>query len=151
MKETTFGIIAVVLIIFMITVGCGHGISSGDGKKIGQVIQMGQHGMVCQTYEGKIVRGGFGNGSGVQGGVFDFTVENPKIIDQLNKAMEDRSEIEITYKKVTFSSVCACESDHFVTEVKVISDPCSSKSAADPKEQKRQELLRQLKELGSQQ
>jgi len=133
----------------------GHGIDSGDGKKIGQVIQLGKHGMLCSTYEGKLVRGGMNTGSGVLGGVFDFTVEGDDLYSRLNKAMEAQQEIEITYHKVSFSGPCTSESDHFVRGFRVISDTAptvqvkpSDAASATPnpseKERKLQKLLHEL-------
>jgi hypothetical protein len=142
---------SLLMIGMMFLVGCGHGIDSGDGKKIGQVIQMGRHGWMCPTYEGSIVRGGFNTGSGVAGGTFYFTVEDPKLVERLFKAMEQQQEIEVTYKKVSFSGPCTCESDHFVTSFEVLKDTTPSvtvnPAAVDPKEAKRKELMQQLQEL----
>ncbi len=139
-----------IIALSSLLVGCGHGINSGTGKKIGQVIQIGQHGMFCSTYEGKLVRGGFNTGSGVSGGVFDFTVDSDALFMSLNHAMEAQQEIEITYTKVTFSGPCTAESDHFVTAFRVISETTPTvtvKPPADEKEKKRQELIKQLKDL----
>ena len=83
------------LAFVVLLAGCGHGINSGTGKKIGQVIQLGQHGMICKTYEGKLVRGGFNTGSGVAGGVFEFTVDSPELFTLLNIAMEKQQEASI--------------------------------------------------------
>ena len=46
-------ILLVIMAILMI--GCGYGINSGVGKKIGQVVKMGEYGAVCTTYEGELV------------------------------------------------------------------------------------------------
>ena len=136
--------------MLLLTVGCGHGVDAGAGKKIGQVIQLGQHGWMCSTWEGRLVRGGFNTGSGVVGGVFDFTVEDPGLVGKLTVAMEKQQELEVTYKKVAFSGPCTCESDHFITGFRVLTETTPTvvvTPAADPREAKRQELLRQMKEL----
>lgn len=130
--------------------GCGHGLQSGTGKKIGQVIQIGQHGLLCKTYEGKLVRGGFNTGSGVSGGVFEFTVDDHSMFAELQKAMESQEEIEVTYQKVSFSGPCTSESDHFVTGFRKLADTSPSVSirpSLSEKEQKRRALMEQLRAL----
>jgi hypothetical protein len=126
-------------------VGCGYGIKSGDGKKIGQVVKMGQYGMVCDTYEGELVRGGFNGGSGVNGSAFHFSVKDEALYKRLLKVMEDQQEIEVTYTKSNFSGPCSGDAGVWVTDFRVLSMP--SRPDESEKERKRQELLKQLKEL----
>ena len=120
------------------SVACGHGIYSGSGKKIGQVLQLGSHGMVCATYEGKLARGGLNGGSGAVGGVFEFTVEGDELFKALIEAMEKQEEIEVTYEKVTFSGPCTSESDHFVKSFRVLQQTL-------PSEADRQQAIDKLK------
>ena len=115
---------------------------------------MGQHGWMCPTWEGKLVRGGFNTGSGVVGGVFDFTVDDAAMAAYLTHAMEKQQELEVTYQKVSLSGPCTSESDHFITNVRVLSETTPTVAIApqvDPKEVKRRELLQQLKELDGRQ
>lgn len=139
-----------VVIGCLLLTSCGHGIQSGTGKKIGQVIQIGKHGMFCGTYEGKLVRGGFNTGSGVSGGVFNFTVDSEPLFTLLTQAMEKQQEIEIEYTKVSFSGPCTSESDHFVTRFRVVSETnptVTVRQPGDEREQRRKELQKQLDEL----
>ncbi len=130
---------------------CGHGVASGTGKKIGQVLQIGQHGWMCSTYEGKLARGGLNGGSGAVGGVFDFTVEGEDLFRKLNDAMERQQEIEVSYQKVSFSGPCTSESDHFVTGFRVLQEtqqiPTNRIDPEDARKQRIQELQDQIKSL----
>jgi len=85
--------------------GCGD---AGDGQKIGTVIRFGTHGFFCKTWEGELIRGGFNGGTGATAGIFHFTVENPNIVPQIQKAMDDQTEVKITFhtERATF-----CRSD----------------------------------------
>jgi hypothetical protein len=123
-----------VLITALLLSACGHGIDSGTGKKIGQVIQLGKHGLLnsCQTYEGKMVRGGLNTGSGVQGGVFEFTVEGDDLYNRLQKAMEAQQEIEVSYQKVSMSGACTCESDHFIRDFRVMAETTPTLTVKTP-------------------
>lgn len=113
----------------LVLFGCGHGIKSGTGKKIGQVLQIGQHGMFCSTYEGKLARGGLNAGSGAVGGIFEFTVDSEALFTRLNEAMEKQQEIEISYVKVTLAGLCTSESDHFVTGFRVLQETQTKKDS----------------------
>jgi hypothetical protein len=134
----------IVAVMGLFLVGCGYGIKSGDGKKIGQVVKMGQYGMICDTYEGELVRGGFNGGSGVNGTAFHFSVKDEALYKRLLEVMEGQQEIEVTYTKSNFSGLCSGDAGVWVTDFRVLTVPVRP---ADDKERKRQELLKQLKAL----
>jgi len=123
---------------------CGGGISSGSGKKIGQVVKMGQYGMICDTYEGELMRGGLTGGTGVNGNSFHFSVKRKKLFDKLSAAMEAQQEIEVSYEKANFSGPCSGEAGVWVTDFRVLSQPDRPK---DEREILRRELQKKLKEL----
>lgn len=135
----------VLVVMGLFLIGCGYGIKSGDGKKIGQVVKMGQYGMVCDTYEGELVRGGFNGGSGVNGTAFHFSVKDEALYKRLLKVMEDQQEIEVTYTKSNFSGPCSGDAGVWVTDFRVLSMP--TRPDQSEKERQRQELLKQLKAL----
>lgn len=147
MKTKIIGLI----IALIVATGCGTGVKTGTGKKIGQVIQIGAHGMMCDTYEGKLVRGGFNTGSGVAGGTFEFTVLDEGMFKRLEKAMELQQEIEVDYRSAAFSGVCTTESGHYVTGFRVLNETTPTVVVkpleVSEKERKRAELQKQLDEL----
>jgi hypothetical protein len=96
---------------------CGN---LGTGEKVGQVVKLAQTGVFCKTWEGEIVRGGYNGGSGVQGAAFNFTIEDPALVKQIQDALDGQYEIRLYYRTemVTF---CRSDSDdHFVTKVEVL-------------------------------
>lgn len=100
--------------------GCGSGCNSGDGKKIGQIVKIGEHGVVCPTYEAEIIRGGFSGGSGVNGLALDFTIKDEKLYQALIVSMEKQQEIELSYDKRAFSSPCYSETNIIATGFRVL-------------------------------
>lgn len=100
--------------------GCGSGFESGEGKKIGQIVKIGSHGFWCSTYEAELIRGGFNGGSGVNGNALNFTIKSKKLYEQLTKAMEDQSEVELHYSKRALTGLCFGETDTIATSFKVI-------------------------------
>lgn len=101
--------------------------SSGTGTKIGSVVKLQQVGFWCKTWEGESIRGGYSGGSGVVGGVFDFTVEDQNVLTQVKDAMEAQQEIELTYRKEGFS-FCRSENEgnYFATGVRVMNRPTTT-------------------------
>ena len=91
----------------------------GTGEKIGTVIRLNHEGVICQTYEGELIRGGMAGGSGSFGTIFHFTVEGrPDLIAKLHEYMEKQTEVRITYR---MELVTLCRSENrdnvFLTDV----------------------------------
>jgi hypothetical protein len=83
--------------------------TSGNGKKIGTIVKLQQVGAFCKTWEAESIRGGYNGGSGVMGSVFDFTIEDPNVLKQVQEAMDSQREIELTYRK---EGVTWCRSEN---------------------------------------
>lgn len=99
MKKTLL-LSAIVAVLFS---GCYN---IAEGEKIGQVTKVNKaSGFIAKTAEIEIIRGGFNGGSGAQGTALHFTVENnPKMVEDLEKAMENGEEVKVKYHRefVTF-------------------------------------------------
>jgi hypothetical protein len=128
--------ISIVIMSFLI-IGCGGGIEAGDGKKIGQIVKLGKHGMFCPTYEGEIIRGGFNGGSGVNGAALDFTIKSQKLYDRLMIAMENQQEIELHYSKRNLTGICYSDTQTIATGFKLLN---SNKEKEIVKEEKVEEV-----------
>lgn len=92
MKKTLL-LSAIVAVLFS---GCYN---IAEGEKIGQVTKVNKaSGFFVKTAEIEIIRGGFNGGSGAQGTALHFTVENnPKMVEELEKAMENGDEVKVKY------------------------------------------------------
>jgi uncharacterized lipoprotein NlpE involved in copper resistance len=109
--------IAAIAVMSVALVGCGE---RANGDKVGMITKVAKQGWWCPTWEASIQRGGFNAGTGVSGAAFEFTIEDPKLLKQVQDAMEQNLEVKITYRQeiVTF---CRSESDdHFLTGIQVI-------------------------------
>ena len=75
----------------------------GDGVKAGELNQFMYKGYVWKTYEGKLIQSGFrgsGKGSGgaaVESYIFDFSVENEEVANELMK--KKKKTVELHYKE----------------------------------------------------
>jgi len=102
-----------VLLAALFGVGCGLG-NPTSGEKLGTVIRLAQSGMLCTTWEATIVRGGFSSGSGALAAPFDFTIEDQRIVEQIQSALDHQREIKLTYQSEGIYSLCRSDSGgHF--------------------------------------
>lgn len=72
---------------------------SDDGVKIGQLNDIKRKGYIFKTYEGKLIQSGFWAGkSGMQSNTFEFSVDDPKVVDKLKSVNQDQI-IKLYYKE----------------------------------------------------
>lgn len=86
------------LLAALLLVGCGINSSPGQTDKIGTIVRVGKVGIMTETWEAQLVRGGFQNGSGAQGAAFNFTIEDYQMAQLCKKYMEEGREVKITYR-----------------------------------------------------
>jgi len=94
----------------------------GKGAKIGTIVKLSEDGIISKTCEGELIRGGLIDGSGSLGGSFKFTIENDYLKDAAYTALENHSEVIITYECEFVSSLFRSESmnPHFVKSIKIV-------------------------------
>lgn len=128
--------------------GCGD---CGNEAHVGSVVKLGKTGAICKTWEAEIVRGGLNNGSGgVSATAFSFTIEDEALVKLVQDAFDKQYEIKVEAHDEA-ATLCRSDSgEKFATAITRMDNPGHALEiapAVDPKEDKRQELLRQLKEL----
>lgn len=114
----------IVVLLMSILFSCGTGVKSADGKKIGQIVKLGEYGVLCKTYEGELIRGGFNSGSGANGAEFHFTILQKELYNKMMISMERQDEIEIEYTKSVLVGPCTADSasQGFVTSYKILKE-----------------------------
>lgn len=112
-----FGTIAVIAVMSVALAGCGE---RGNGEKIGMITKLAKEGFWCPTWEASIQRGGFNAGSGVGGAAFEFTIEDPALVEQVRNVMEKQLEVKISYRTEVITFCRSDSSDHFLTKIEVI-------------------------------
>ena len=97
MKNKTNIIIA--LAFAALLTGCGfRGSDTGTSQKVGVIVRVSKVGMISETWEAQLIRGGLTDGSGAIGTVpFDFTVESYALAQKTKEYMEAGTEVKITY------------------------------------------------------
>lgn len=94
------GLVASMVLGFLTS---GGSLSSGTGEKVGQIVKLSKEGVVHDTWEGELIRGGMNNGSGSFGTTpFDFTVEDRANVERVQQFMKDQTEVIIKYRKEAF-------------------------------------------------
>jgi hypothetical protein len=91
-----------------------------EGDKVGTVTKLAKQGVIIGTWEGQIIRGGLAGGSGGFGQSFEFTVEKPEVLAQLQSAMNAQQEVKIHYHKEAITLWRSESGDYFVDSVQVL-------------------------------
>lgn len=100
-----------VTVACVLAVGCGIQEAPGTGEKIGQIVRVERTGILCQTWEAQILRGGLSQGSGAFGAPFHFTITTSELADAVTKAMREQTEVLIRYRAPgVFYSRCSSDS-----------------------------------------
>lgn len=101
MKLNHYKKLLAIAILPAMLAGC---VETGSAEKIGTIVKVGNgEGVFNKTLEAEIIRGGFNSGSGASGQSFHFTIEDPKIADQLRVAMDKNQEVKIKYHTEMFA------------------------------------------------
>lgn len=115
------------------------------------MVKLGKRGAFCKTYEAEIVRGGLNNGSGgVSATAFEFTIEDQGLVDLVQDAFDKQYEIKVSAHAEAASFCRSDSASMFATGIVRMNNPGHALEVApaiDPKEIKRQELLKQLNDL----
>lgn len=123
----------------------------GYGEKVGQIIKLNKQGFFCKTWEAELIRGGMNNGSGAASTLFDFTIEDPRLVAAVQDALDKQYEVKIHYNMEAATACRSDSNDHFLNSIERLSAPGHALQieapAVDPVQQKRLELLKQLKDL----
>jgi hypothetical protein len=139
------------ILIAMLSITLTNCGDCGNEAHVGSVVKLGKTGAICKTWEAEIVRGGLNNGSGgVSATAFNFTIEDQKLVDLVQDAFDKQYEIKV---EAHDEAVTLCRSDSdgkfatAITRMDNLGHPLEIGPMVDPKESKREELLKKLKEL----
>lgn len=98
--------ILIALSLVLLAASCEINVNPGTGEKIGQVVKLQKEGMLSETWEAELIRGGMSGGSGAFGTTpFDFTIEDEGQVERIRKFMEDQTEVLVRYRR---EGVYAC-------------------------------------------
>lgn len=92
--------------------GCGVNTSPGTAEKVGVIVRVAKVGLVSQTWEAQIIRGGLTGGTGVTGTApFDFTIEGANDAELAKEYMKSGTEVLLVYRSEGFFSAFRTESN----------------------------------------
>ena len=117
MKKLCVGILAVALLS-----GCAPKYS--EGERTGVITKISRKGLIMKSWEGTINQGGTktleeGNGNvSVVPNAEDFNVQDPKVVEQLQKAAKEGYRVTIKYQQ-WFIEPPSIENSRVVTAVEV--------------------------------
>lgn len=91
--------------------------NTSDGQKTGLIVKLSRTGAFVKTWEAELIRGGFTNGSGINGSPFHFTIENKKLIEKVKYAFKNQKEIIITYHQEAVTGCMRGETHTFLDDI----------------------------------
>ena len=92
--------------------------SYSDGERAGALRKFSRKGWLCKTYEGELVLEPVNVANPV---LWDFTVRDERVVEQLNQAVGKRVQLHYTEHK-GIPTTCFGETGFFVDEVKVVGE-----------------------------
>lgn len=114
MKKTFF-------IVLLIAVWCLFGCTKvvSEGEKVGTVIKVAKQGVVCNTWEGELIRGGMSNGSGgFSTTPLHFTINDNGLLQKTKEALDGQYEVKVRYVEYFGPMSCASDSSaYFLTSI----------------------------------
>jgi hypothetical protein len=110
------GVVVVVAVIFVAYVWVALTWSYSTGERAGFLQKMSHKGWLCKTWEGELSMVAMPGASPEK---FFFTVRNPSVAEQINKAMGKRVTLLYSQHKGVPTS-CFGETEYFVEEAKEV-------------------------------
>jgi hypothetical protein len=112
----------------------GLNLEYSSGFRAGQVTKFSQRGYVFKTWEGELNIGGFtasGDGSYAPN-IFRFSVRDPIIVNEVNKALESGKRIKLTYRQVWVRNAYAADTDYYIIGVEAADGPAAPQPQPQP-------------------
>lgn len=130
-----FTSIALVLVVGIGVAHLGDFITYSDGSaagRQGRVTKFSHKGILfCSSWEGQLAMEGFqrGNGQGGASNVFEFTVEDPVVREQIIEAYNSNALVSLGYNQTFTHWSCRRATDYLIVKVTVLK---SDKAGAVP-------------------
>lgn len=86
-------ILAIILLCLPLS-GCWN---IEKGQKVGQIVDVSQKGVLINTWECKLIRGGLDDGSGSFGQSIWLTIENDHLVEKAKTFMKKKTNIILDY------------------------------------------------------
>lgn len=94
-------------------------VSPGEGEKVGQIVKVSKVGLIRETWEAQLLRGGITGGSGTIGmSPFDFTISNDADAAKAQEYMRNQTEVVLKYRtEAIFSTLRSGSGGHFLVGI----------------------------------
>lgn len=111
--------VAVLALIFIGVniVGFVFNATYSEGERTGTISKFSHAGMFLKTWEGELIMGGVGSKTDSVANVWQFTVSDAKVVEQIQKAQRAGGVNTLHYKQTYFTSPLHGRTNYFVTSV----------------------------------
>lgn len=98
--------------------------SYSTGYRSGRIMKMSKKGFVFKTYEGQLDIGGLESGGedGAATTVWDFSVKENAVVEDLNSAVDKSCTVKLHYREKYYSFPFWGDTKYFVYQVELVDD-----------------------------
>ncbi len=117
-------VLVIILIISAICVGSCSSIGNySNGDRLGTITKLSHKGIIWSTWEGELVMGGVkadNNSGGSVANVWEFSVTDSVIAEQIQKAMDSGTVIKLHYNQVLIAKPWNGSTTYYVDKVSTV-------------------------------
>ena len=128
---TVIELLVVGVILGTLVFGLGGGCTVSDGTRTGVIQKFSNKGLLVKTWEGEMLLGGLvprGSSEHRQmvANVWNFTVENPKLIEAVQAAADEGGTVKVSYHQNLLWIPWKGDTCYFVSNITSLSNNASS-------------------------
>lgn len=106
-------VLAIIGILLALVVGGAKGCSQSEGSRVGIISKISKKGIAMKSWEGDLLLG-----TGNSTTVWSFSVNDDKIVAQIQEAMRSGKRVELTYEQAFFK--IATDTPYNIVKVTVL-------------------------------
>lgn len=106
-------VLAIVGILLALVAGGAAGCSQSEGSRVGIISKISKKGIAMKSWEGDLLLG-----TGNSTTVWSFSVDDEKVVEQIQAAMRSGKRVELTYEQSLFK--CTTDTTYDVIKVTVL-------------------------------
>lgn len=91
--------------------------SYSDGKRAGQIVKFSRKGVILKTYEGELATMAKGATGTMITNTFAFSVKDKRVVEDIKRAMDNGSNVTLTYEEAFFAFPWEGDTTYFITKV----------------------------------
>ncbi len=127
MRRKIFWILGVILIIALSIIAFFVLANYSEGYRTGNIMKISKKGVIFKTWEGQLNVGNMqmitAAANGTPGSIWDFSVTDPSVLTQIEKAVDDGEQVKVYYHEKYYQFSWRGDTKYIVYKVEEIDRP----------------------------